>query len=80
MDARVVNSGYFSLSSRKKGTVKLDKSPISVDNAFMSHAQQAQIPGSFRFVRAYAKINLTLDVLGKRYRWLSRTGNGYANH
>lgn len=32
----------------------------------MSHAQQAQIPGSFRFVRAYAKINLTLDVLGKR--------------
>jgi 4-diphosphocytidyl-2-C-methyl-D-erythritol kinase len=32
----------------------------------MSHAQQAQIPGSFCFVRAYAKINLTLDVLGKR--------------
>ena len=32
----------------------------------MSHAQQAQIPGSFCFVKAYAKINLTLDVLGKR--------------
>ncbi|MHB8597248.1 MAG: 4-(cytidine 5'-diphospho)-2-C-methyl-D-erythritol kinase [Ktedonobacteraceae bacterium] len=46
--------------------MKLDKSLISVQNAPMSHAQQAQIPGSFRFVRAYAKINLTLDVLGKR--------------
>lgn len=46
--------------------MKLDNLPISVQNAPMSHAQQAQIPGSFRFVRAYAKINLTLDVLGKR--------------
>jgi 4-diphosphocytidyl-2-C-methyl-D-erythritol kinase len=46
--------------------VKLDKFLISVQNAPMSHAQQAQIPGSVRFVRAYAKINLTLDVLGKR--------------
>jgi 4-diphosphocytidyl-2-C-methyl-D-erythritol kinase len=46
--------------------MKLDKLPISVQNAPMSHAQQAQIPGSFRFIRAYAKINLTLDVLGKR--------------
>ncbi len=46
--------------------MKLDKFPVSVENAPMSHAQQAQIPGSFRFVRAYAKINLTLDVLGKR--------------
>lgn len=31
----------------------------------MSHAQQAQRPGVC-FSRAYAKINLTLDVLGKR--------------
>lgn len=46
--------------------MKLDKFPVSVQNAPMSHAQQAQIPGSFRFVKAYAKINLTLDVLGKR--------------
>ncbi len=44
----------------------LDKLPICVENATMSHAQQAQMPGSFCFVRAYAKINLTLDVLGKR--------------
>src|SRR5579863_5893087 len=53
------------MQARKKA-YELDKFPISVDNAFMSHAQQAQIPGSFCFVRAYAKINLTLDVLGKR--------------
>jgi 4-diphosphocytidyl-2-C-methyl-D-erythritol kinase len=31
----------------------------------MSHAQQAQNPGTC-FIRAYAKINLTLDVLGRR--------------
>src|SRR5260370_27052666 len=31
----------------------------------MSHAQQAQNPGVC-FSRAYAKINLTLDVLGRR--------------
>src|SRR6266700_860202 len=35
-------------------------------NARMSHAQRAQIPGDVCFVRAYAKINLTLDVLGRR--------------
>src|SRR6266516_4438096 len=35
-------------------------------NARMSHAQRAQIPGDMCFVRAYAKINLTLDVLGQR--------------
>ncbi|HET8846570.1 MAG TPA: hypothetical protein VFN35_34230, partial [Ktedonobacteraceae bacterium] len=34
-------------------------------NAPMSHAQQAQNPGCC-FIRAYAKINLTLDVLGRR--------------
>lgn len=32
----------------------------------MSHAQRAQIPGTMCFVQANAKINLTLDVLGRR--------------
>ncbi|MGZ3643342.1 MAG: 4-(cytidine 5'-diphospho)-2-C-methyl-D-erythritol kinase [Ktedonobacteraceae bacterium] len=44
----------------------LDKSLISMHNARMSHAQRAQTSGDVCFVRAYAKINLTLDVLGKR--------------
>src|SRR2546422_9894270 len=35
-------------------------------NARMSHAQRAQTSGNVCFVRAYAKINLTLDVLGQR--------------
>ena len=35
-------------------------------NARMSHAQRAQTSGDVCFVRAYAKINLTLDVLGQR--------------
>src|SRR2546421_9599304 len=35
-------------------------------NARMSHAQRAQISSDICFVRAYAKINLTLDVLGRR--------------
>ncbi len=46
-------------------SLKLDKFLISMHNARMSHAQQAQISG-FCFVRAYAKINLTLDILGRR--------------
>src|SRR3989440_9529055 len=45
---------------------KLDNFSISVQNARMSHAQQAQISSEACFVRAYAKINLTLDVLGRR--------------
>ncbi|HYA99770.1 MAG TPA: 4-(cytidine 5'-diphospho)-2-C-methyl-D-erythritol kinase [Ktedonobacteraceae bacterium] len=32
----------------------------------MSHAQRAQTSGNVCFVRAYAKINLTLDILSKR--------------
>jgi len=44
----------------------LDKNLISMHNARMSHAQRAQTSGDVCFVRAYAKINLTLDVLGKR--------------
>ena len=35
-------------------------------NARMSHAQRAQTSGDVCFVRAYAKINLTLDVLRQR--------------
>ncbi len=37
-----------------------------MQNARMSHAQRAQTSGDACFVRAYAKINLTLEVLGKR--------------
>ena len=48
----------------------LDKNLISMHNARMSHAQRAQTSGDVCFVRAYAKINLTLDVLGRR-------SNGY---
>ena len=44
----------------------LDKNLSSMHNARMSHAQRAQTSGDVCFVRAYAKINLTLDVLGKR--------------
>jgi 4-diphosphocytidyl-2-C-methyl-D-erythritol kinase len=44
----------------------LDKFLISMHNARMSHAQQARTSGSVCFVRAYAKINLTLDILGRR--------------
>ena len=47
-------------------SLKLDKFLISMHNARMSHAQQAQISGNLCFVRAYAKINLTLDILGRR--------------
>lgn len=44
---------------------ELDKMLFSMHNARMSHAQHAQKPG-ICFARAYAKINLTLDVLGRR--------------
>ena len=44
----------------------LDKHLISMHNAGMSHAQRARTSGNVCFVRAYAKINLTLDVIGKR--------------
>jgi 4-diphosphocytidyl-2-C-methyl-D-erythritol kinase len=45
--------------------IELDKIGISMHNAPMSHAQQTQNPG-ICFTRAYAKINLTLDVSGRR--------------
>ena len=44
----------------------LDKSAISMHNARMSHARRVQSFGSVCFAQAYAKINLTLDVLGRR--------------
>jgi 4-diphosphocytidyl-2-C-methyl-D-erythritol kinase len=44
----------------------LDNSGESMHNAFMSHAWRVQILGNVCFVRAYAKINLTLDVKGRR--------------
>jgi 4-diphosphocytidyl-2-C-methyl-D-erythritol kinase len=44
---------------------ELDKFPFSMHNAPMSHAQDAHNPGVCS-VRAYAKVNLTLDVLGRR--------------
>ena len=37
-----------------------------MQNARMSHAQRAHTSGDVCFVRAYAKINLTLDILSKR--------------
>lgn len=46
--------------------VELDKSSISMHNARMSHAQHTYTMGNVRFVQSYAKINLTLEVLGKR--------------
>src|SRR5260370_17168946 len=44
----------------------LDKYLISMHNARMSHAQRARTSSDVCFVRAYAKINLTFDVLGRR--------------
>lgn len=46
--------------------LKLDKHISSMQNARMNHAQQAHISSDVCFVQAYAKINLTLDVLGRR--------------
>lgn len=65
--------GKFGISSyyfcRKKGS-ELDKFFIPRHNARMSHAQDAsqriQKANNARFIRSYAKINLTLDVLGRR--------------
>lgn len=45
--------------------IELDKNCFSMHNAPMSHAQHARNLG-ICFGRAYAKINLTLDVLGRR--------------
>src|SRR5450759_4610317 len=44
----------------------LDNPDESMHNAFMSHAWRVQILDNVCFVRAYAKINLTLDVKGRR--------------
>lgn len=55
------NMGYW----RSISSIELDKITFSMHNARMSHARHAQNPGVC-FVRAYAKINLTLDVLDRR--------------
>ncbi len=44
----------------------LDKPCISMQNARMSTAHQVHFSHNFCFVQAHAKINLTLDVLGRR--------------
>ena len=44
----------------------LDNPDETMHNAFMSHAWRVQILGNVCFVRAYAKINLTLDAKGRR--------------
>jgi 4-diphosphocytidyl-2-C-methyl-D-erythritol kinase len=44
----------------------LDKPCFSMHNARMRHAQQVHITHDVCLVQAYAKINLTLDVLGRR--------------
>lgn len=44
----------------------LDNPGKSMHNACMSHAQRVQILDNVCFVRAYAKINLTLDVIERR--------------
>jgi 4-diphosphocytidyl-2-C-methyl-D-erythritol kinase len=46
--------------------IKLDEYTISMHNVRMSHAQQTHISHNVCFVQAYAKINLTLDVLSRR--------------
>ncbi len=45
---------------------QLDKAGFSRQNARMSSAQQVHMSHNFCFVQAHAKINLTLDVLGRR--------------
>ena len=54
------------VSSPAKNDYELDKKLVSMHNAHMSHAQSAQLSSTVCFIRAYAKINLTLDVLGRR--------------
>jgi len=49
-----------------KNDNELDKKLGSLHNAYMSHAQSTQLSSTVCFIHAYAKINLTLDVLGRR--------------
>src|SRR6266516_746507 len=60
------NLGYSAAGKHKKRGGKLDKYTFSMHNARMSYAQQAHISSNVCIVQAYAKINLTLDVLGQR--------------
>jgi 4-diphosphocytidyl-2-C-methyl-D-erythritol kinase len=62
--------GQFFLNFCRRKGVELDNSGNSMHNARMSHAQNTvghlSERGNAYFIRSYAKINLTLDVLGKR--------------
>src|SRR5579863_9740139 len=57
---------HLSIATLGYSSAELDKRDISRHNARMSHAQRAQTPDTICFVQAYAKINLTLDVLGRQ--------------
>ncbi len=50
--------------------IELDNGPLSRHNARMSYSLHAShslpAPGQVHFIQSYAKINLTLDVLGRR--------------
>jgi 4-diphosphocytidyl-2-C-methyl-D-erythritol kinase len=62
-----VKKGYDDTTFGTKKHNELDKSFFSMHNACMSYAAQPTFTsGKTRFVRSYAKINLTLDVLGRR--------------
>jgi 4-diphosphocytidyl-2-C-methyl-D-erythritol kinase len=60
--------GRFEHDFWQKKSIALDKSFFSMHNARMSLSQHAtnHITDTAFFVKSYAKINLTLDVLGKR--------------
>jgi 4-diphosphocytidyl-2-C-methyl-D-erythritol kinase len=53
--------------ARTKKSSPLDNDPFSMHNAHMSQAQQTHNrTGDTYFIQSYAKINLTLDILGRR--------------
>jgi 4-diphosphocytidyl-2-C-methyl-D-erythritol kinase len=54
------------LNHRLVELYRLTKNTSSGHNAHMSYKQQIQPSSNVCFVQAYAKINLTLDVLGRR--------------
>ena len=47
-------------------TNELDRKIVFMHNADMSQTRSAQLSRTVCYIRAYAKINLTLDVLGRR--------------
>ncbi len=57
---------YFLSPFSHVSGVELDKSSVLQHNAAMSHSQYVHSTGDICFVQSYAKINITLDVLGRR--------------